>query len=89
MESNIRKEESSLKVGDRITVEIGPVAHGGHFIARHKGQVVFVRYGITGEEAVVEITSTTSKLARGDAIAWFHHVSMRCQAVVVVAISSI
>jgi predicted RNA-binding protein with TRAM domain len=53
MESNIRKDESSLKVGDRITVEIGPVAHGGHFIARHKGQVVFVRYGITGEEAVV------------------------------------
>jgi len=68
MESNIQNAESSLKVGDRITVEIGPVAHGGHFIARHKGQVIFVRYGITGEEAVVEITSTSSKLARGDAI---------------------
>ena len=68
MESNIRTDESSLKVGDRITVEIGPIAHGGHFIARYKGQVVFVRYGITGEEAVVEITSTSSKLARGDAI---------------------
>ncbi|CAB4733715.1 MAG: TRAM domain-containing protein [Actinobacteria bacterium] len=68
MESNIQKAESPLKVGDRITVEIGPIAHGGHFIARHKGQVIFVRYGITGEEAVVEITSTSSKLARGDAI---------------------
>jgi tRNA/tmRNA/rRNA uracil-C5-methylase (TrmA/RlmC/RlmD family) len=68
MESNIQNAESSLKVGDRITVEIGPVAHGGHFIARHKGQVVFVRYGITGEEAIVEITSVSSKLARGDAI---------------------
>ena len=68
MESTIQKAESSLKVGDRITVEIGPIAHGGHFIARHKGQVIFVRYGITGEEAVVEITSTSSKLARGDAI---------------------
>ena len=68
MESNIQNAESSLKVGDRITVEIGPVAHGGHFIARHKGQVIFVRYGITGEDAVVEITSTSSKLARGDAI---------------------
>jgi tRNA/tmRNA/rRNA uracil-C5-methylase (TrmA/RlmC/RlmD family) len=68
MESNIQNAESSLKVGDRITVEIGPIAHGGHFIARHKGQVIFVRYGITGEEAVVEITSTSSKLARGDAI---------------------
>jgi tRNA/tmRNA/rRNA uracil-C5-methylase (TrmA/RlmC/RlmD family) len=68
MESTIQNAESSLKVGDRITVEIGPIAHGGHFIARHKGQVIFVRYGITGEEAVVEITSTSSKLARGDAI---------------------
>jgi tRNA/tmRNA/rRNA uracil-C5-methylase (TrmA/RlmC/RlmD family) len=68
MESTIQNAESSLKVGDRITVEIGPIAHGGHFIARHKGQVIFVRYGITGEEAVVEITSTSSKLARGDAV---------------------
>jgi tRNA/tmRNA/rRNA uracil-C5-methylase (TrmA/RlmC/RlmD family) len=68
MESNIQSAETPLKVGDRITVEIGPIAHGGHFIARHKGQVIFVRYGITGEEAVVEITSTSSKLARGDAI---------------------
>ena len=68
MESNIQNAETPLKVGDRITVEIGPIAHGGHFIARHKGQVIFVRYGITGEEAVVEITSTSSKLARGDAI---------------------
>jgi len=68
MESNLQNAESSLKVGDRITVEIGPIAHGGHFIARHKGQVIFVRYGITGEEAIVEITSTSSKLARGDAI---------------------
>ena len=68
MESTIQNAESSLKVGDRITVEIGPIAHGGHSIARHKGQVIFVRYGITGEEAVVEITSTSSKLARGDAI---------------------
>ena len=68
MESNIQGAEKSLKVGDRITVEIGPIAHGGHFIARHKGQVIYVRYGITGEEAVVEITSTSSKLARGDAI---------------------
>ena len=44
MESNLLNAESSLKVGDRVTVEIGPVAHGGHFIARHKGQVIFVIY---------------------------------------------
>lgn len=55
-------------VGDRVEVEIGPIANGGHFIARHNGQVIFVRHAIEGETAIVEITSTTSKIARGDAI---------------------
>ena len=58
----------SLKIGDQIEVEIGPIAHGGHFISRHNGQVVFVRHAITGEKAVVKITSISSKLAHGDAI---------------------
>ncbi len=57
-----------LKVGMRVTVDIGPVAHGGHFVARHNGQVIFVRHAITGERAVVEITSISSRLARGDAV---------------------
>jgi len=70
MESNAGQDRESrdLKVGDRVTVDIGPVAHGGHFVARHNGQVIFVRHAITGEKALVEITSTSSKLARGDAI---------------------
>jgi tRNA/tmRNA/rRNA uracil-C5-methylase (TrmA/RlmC/RlmD family) len=59
---------SGLKVGDRVEVEIGPIANGGHFVARHNGQVIFVRHAIEGEIAVVEITSISSKLARGDAI---------------------
>ena len=59
---------SKLAVGDRISVEIGNVAHGGHFIARHNGQVIFVRHGITGEKAVVEITATSSKVVRGDVV---------------------
>jgi tRNA/tmRNA/rRNA uracil-C5-methylase (TrmA/RlmC/RlmD family) len=59
---------SKLAVGDRVTVEIGNVAHGGHFIARHNGQVIFVRHGITGEKAVVEITATSSKVVRGDVV---------------------
>ena len=58
----------ALEVGDNIEVEIGPIAHGGHFIARHNGQVVFVRHAITDEKVIVEITSVSSKLARGDAI---------------------
>ena len=38
--------QERLKVGEVIQGEIGPVAHGGHFVARHNGQVIFVRHGI-------------------------------------------
>ena len=62
------KETPILSVGQLVTLDVGPVAHGGHFIARHNGRVVFVRHAITGEKAVVRITSITSKLAHGDAI---------------------
>lgn len=57
-----------LEVGDRVTVEIGNVAYGGHFIARHEGQIIFVRHGITGEKALIEITGTSSKVVRGDVV---------------------
>ena len=59
---------SSLSVGDRLTVDIGPVAHGGHFVARHEGRVLFVRHGLTGEKCLVEITQVTSKLCRADVV---------------------
>ncbi len=57
-----------LQVGQEIQVEIGAVAHGGHFVARYEGQVIFVRYAIPGETAIVLITSVNSKIARADAI---------------------
>ena len=40
---------------DRITVTISEMVHGGGAIARHNDQVVFVDYGIPGEEVVVLI----------------------------------
>ena len=43
----------SFEVGQRLRVSIEKVAHGGHFIARHDGQVIFVRHAIPGE--LVEI----------------------------------
>lgn len=58
----------SFEVGERHTVTIEKVAHGGHFIARHEGQVIFVRHAIPGETVEVEITSTGSSFVRGDAI---------------------
>jgi tRNA/tmRNA/rRNA uracil-C5-methylase (TrmA/RlmC/RlmD family) len=60
------QEESP--VGRRLELEIGPVAHGGHFVARHEGQVVFVRHTLPGERVVVEITEDDGRFLRGDAI---------------------
>ena len=59
---------ASLKVGDRFSVTIEKVAHGGHFIARHLGAVIFVRHAIPGEECVVELTSVGSSFNRGDVV---------------------
>ncbi len=57
-------------VGERYTVDVGPVAHGGHFVARHEGRVVFVRHALPGERVVVEVTEGDegSKFLRGDAV---------------------
>ncbi len=72
-----------LIVGQQVTVDIEKIAHGGHCVARFEGQVVFVRYAIPGERALVEITSVNSKMARGDAIAIItpseHRVSAPCK----------
>ena len=57
-----------LEVGERVTVEILAPAHGGHFIARHEGQVLFVRHAIPGEKVVVEVTSVVSKVTRADVV---------------------
>ena len=35
-----------------LEVEVGPVAHGGHCVARHEGRVVFVRHALPGERVV-------------------------------------
>ena len=58
----------SLTVGDIIALDIGTIANGGHFIARHNDQIIFVRHSITGERANVKITAVNSKFAFGDAV---------------------
>lgn len=42
--------------GTEFPVTVGPVAHGGHCVARHEGRVVFVRHGLPGERVVVRVT---------------------------------
>ncbi|OKK04830.1 RNA methyltransferase [Streptomyces sp. CB03234] len=62
--------ESSL-VGDEYEVEVGPVAHGGHCIARtDEGRVLFVRHALPGEKVVVRVTegSEDSRFLRADAV---------------------
>ena len=50
-------ELTPLEVGDEVEVEVGPVAHGGHCVARYEGRVLFVRHALPGERARVRVTS--------------------------------
>ncbi len=60
----------SVAVGDLLTgIQVGAVAHGGHFVARYEGQVIFVRGSDTGEVVDVRITETNRRFARGETIA--------------------
>ncbi|WP_042375885.1 class I SAM-dependent RNA methyltransferase [Streptacidiphilus melanogenes] len=57
-------------VGERYEVEVGPVAHGGHCVARHEGRVLFVRHALPGELVIAEVTDGTasSRFLRADAV---------------------
>ncbi|HYP46220.1 MAG TPA: TRAM domain-containing protein [Propionibacteriaceae bacterium] len=50
-------------------VEVGPIAHGGHCVARHEGRVIFVRHSLPGERVLVQLTDTSQdRFWRGDAV---------------------
>ncbi|MFJ5832829.1 class I SAM-dependent RNA methyltransferase [Streptomyces sp. NPDC093089] len=58
-------------VGAEYEVEVGPVAHGGHCIARtDAGRVLFVRHALPGERVVARVTEgeETSRFLRADAV---------------------
>ena len=61
-----------LVVGEQFDVSIGPVAHGGHCVARAgddpDGQVVFVRHALPGERVRAVITELHPSYARADAL---------------------
>ena len=61
-------KSSTLKTGDLLEVTIEKVAHGGHFIARHDGAVIFVRHALPGERCIIEVTSTGSSFNRADVV---------------------
>ncbi|WP_286927858.1 MULTISPECIES: class I SAM-dependent RNA methyltransferase [Aeromicrobium] len=53
---------------DDPVVTVGPVAHGGHCVARLDGQVVFVRHALPGEVVRIRVTDRTKRFLRADAI---------------------
>lgn len=61
-----------LVVGAEVELDVGPVAHGGVCVARvggPGGRVVFVRYALPGERAVVRITEARAgSYCRGEAV---------------------
>ncbi|MEJ7633496.1 TRAM domain-containing protein [Aeromicrobium sp.] len=49
-------------------VDVGPVAHGGHCVARLDGLVVFVRHALPGERVRIHITDRSKSFLRADAV---------------------
>ena len=49
-----------------MQVRVEKVAHGGHFIARHEGQVIFIRDTAPGELIEIEITSQNKGFLRAN-----------------------
>lgn len=58
------------QVGDRLELVAGPIAHGGHVVARtgESGLVVFVRHALPGERVLAEVTEDDGRFLRADAV---------------------
>ncbi|GAA3283441.1 TRAM domain-containing protein [Nesterenkonia halobia] len=56
--------------GRILTLDVGPMAHGGHCIARHEGRVIFVRHAIPGEVVRAKLTDAgpQAKFWRADVV---------------------
>lgn len=44
-------------MSELIELSVDRVAHGGHCVARHEGQVIFVRHCLPGERVLAKVTS--------------------------------
>ncbi|HEX2175376.1 MAG TPA: TRAM domain-containing protein [Nocardioidaceae bacterium] len=63
-------EDTPSLVGERYTLTVERLAHGGHCVARHEGRVVFVRHTLPGERVLAEVTEgdETARFLRADAV---------------------
>ncbi|MFC4222892.1 TRAM domain-containing protein [Lysinibacter cavernae] len=55
------KTSADLSVGDELELDVTNVAHGGIFVARHEGRVVFVSDAIPGERVLARVTEARKK----------------------------
>lgn len=55
-------------IGDELELDVTAVAHGGHCVARHDGQVVFVRHALPGERVRARVTEVRRSYLRADAV---------------------
>lgn len=62
--------ETQTRTDAELVVDVGPIAHGGHCVARHEGRVVFVRHAIPGEKVRIRLTDAGegSKFWRADVV---------------------
>ncbi len=60
----------SPQPGDELELTVGRVAHGGHWVARHEGRVVFVRHALEGERVRARVTGAGpgGRYLRADAV---------------------
>jgi tRNA/tmRNA/rRNA uracil-C5-methylase (TrmA/RlmC/RlmD family) len=73
-----RAQRGRSRVGERFTAVVGPVAHGGHFVARvpvdpadpSVTRVVFTRHALPGETVVLQVTEggESDRFWRADAV---------------------
>ncbi|MFE6687314.1 class I SAM-dependent RNA methyltransferase [Streptomyces sp. NPDC057743] len=71
MQPDTPPESRKSLVGEEYEVEVGPVAHGGHCIARTEaGQVLFVRHALPGERVRARVTDGEegARFLRADAV---------------------
>lgn len=52
----VRSPANPHPIGADVELDIGPIAHGGHCVARLDGQVVFVRHTLPGERVRARVT---------------------------------
>ncbi len=64
------RDRAGLAVGDEVDVDVTGVAHGGVAVARHEGQVLFVRHTLPGERVRARVGEVGSggRFVRADAV---------------------